>query len=368
MDHFSLTQNDPTCNARLGILRTSHGSVETPVFMPVGTAASVKAMPQDFLRELQVRILLGNTYHLYLRPGHEIIGTLGGLHRFMSWDRAILTDSGGFQVFSHQKLRRITEEGVQFRSHLDGSSHWLTPEKAVEIQQALGSDIAMALDDCTPYPCTPEMTRTSLLRTSRWARRCRQAFVPGMQRQYGIIQGGMHKELRQESLNRTVEIGFDGYALGGFSVGEPKQLMWELVAEFAPRLPQHQPRYLMGVGTPLDIINGVTSGIDMFDCVLPTRNARNGCLFTSQGRIVIKNSRYLRDEGPLDPNCGCKVCKSYSRAYLRHLFMSGEMLSAVLNTYHNLYYYLDIMAKIRQFIQLKNLAGLREQLIQVYEE
>jgi queuine tRNA-ribosyltransferase len=365
MPHFTLLEKDAG-GARRGLLQTTHGVVETPVFMPVGTAASVKAMPQDLLRELQVRILLGNTYHLYLRPGHETIECLGGLHRFMSWDRAILTDSGGFQVFSHQKLRRITEDGVQFRSHLDGSSHQLTPEKVVEIQRALGSDISMVLDDCTPYPSTPEMTRASLRLTARWAARCREAFHPGTQWQFGIVQGGMYPELRAESLERTVAIGFDGYALGGFSVGEPKELMWQRVSELAPRMPQDQPRYLMGVGTPLDLVNGVMMGMDMFDCVLPTRNARNGCLFTSQGRIIIKNARYLRDEGPLDPACGCKVCCTYSRAYLRHLFMSGEMLSATLNTYHNLYYYLDIMAKIRQLIQLKNLAGFRERLLQVY--
>lgn len=334
--------------------------------MPVGTAASVKSLPQEMLLELGVEMLLCNTYHLYLRPGHETIAALGGLHRFMSWNRPILTDSGGFQVYSHRQLRSVHEEGVYFRSHLDGGSHLLTPEKAVEIQLALGSDIAMVLDDCTPYPSTYEMTRASLELTARWAARCRQASRAEAQMEFGIVQGGMFPDLRQASADKTVQIGFDGYALGGFSVGEPKDLMWELVAHVTPSLPEDKPRYLMGVGTPLDLIDGVLLGIDMFDCVLPTRNARNGCLFTSIGRIIIKNARHQREDLPLDPNCGCKVCRNYSRAYLRHLFMNGEMLSAVLNTYHNLYFYLDIMGKIRDCFQLKSLTSLRNSVAKAY--
>ncbi len=336
--------------------------------MPVGTAGSVKAIPQHLLEELDVQILLGNTYHLYLRPGHQVIGELGGLHRFMSWERSILTDSGGYQVFSHQDLRRITEEGVRFRSHLDGSAHLLTPEKAMEIQQALGSDIVMVLDDCTPYPASAAETRQSLELSARWARRCRDFFSGGERGQqlFGIVQGGMYPDLRLASMEKTVETGFDGYALGGFSVGEPKDIMFPLVAEMAPRLPREKPRYLMGVGTPLDLVEGVCCGIDMFDCVMPTRNARNGCLFTSQGKVIIKNARYLRDESPLDPDCSCLVCRRYSKAYLRHLFLSREILSSTLNTIHNIHFYLDIMRKIRHFIRLNNLAGFRDSLRGIY--
>jgi len=368
MNRFQVTAKDSGSNARCGQLTTAHGTLETPVFMPVGTAGSVKAIPQHLLEELDVQILLGNTYHLYLRPGHQVIGELGGLHRFMSWERSILTDSGGYQVFSHQDLRRITEEGVRFRSHLDGSAHLLTPEKAMEIQQALGSDIVMVLDDCTPYPASAAETRQSLELSARWARRCRDFFSGGERGQqlFGIVQGGMYPDLRLASMEKTVETGFDGYALGGFSVGEPKDIMFPLVAEMAPRLPREKPRYLMGVGTPLDLVEGVCCGIDMFDCVMPTRNARNGCLFTSQGKVIIKNARYLRDESPLDPDCSCLVCRRYSKAYLRHLFLSREILSSTLNTIHNIHFYLDIMRKIRHFIRLNNLAGFRDSLRGIY--
>lgn len=366
MQNFRVIARESDSAARLGFLATQHGEIETPVFMPVGTAATVKSLPQDLLNELEVKILLCNTYHLYLRPGTETIAALGGLHRFMSWDASILTDSGGFQVFSQRQLRQIREDGVHFRSHLDGSSHLLTPEKAVEIQQVLGSDITMVLDDCTPYPSTYEMTRASLEMTARWAGRCRRAFRSSNQLQFGIVQGGMFSDLRIASLSKTVENNFDGYALGGFSVGEPKELMWQLVEDLEPHLPSEKPRYLMGVGSPLDLVEGALLGIDMFDCVMPTRNARNGCLFTSAGRIIIKNARYRNQELPLDANCNCKICRTYSRGYLRHLFVSGELLSSVLNTYHNLYFYLDIMRKIRHCIPLNSLSQLRNSLGQVY--
>ncbi len=371
MKIYEKTAEDSGTRARLGKITTRHGVVETPVFMPVGTAGTVKSLPQHLLEELGVQILLGNTYHLYLRPGPEVVRDLGGLHGFMAWAGAILTDSGGYQVFSHQDLRRIREEGVRFRSHIDGSSHLLTPEKAIDIQHALGSDIAMVLDDCTPYPSTWEKTRQSLELSARWARRCREALPPdqGGPSLFGIVQGGMYPDLRQASLERTLEAGdFEGYALGGFSVGEPKDLMRDLVSRMAPQLPEDKPRYLMGVGTPLDLVEGVCCGIDMFDCVMPTRNARNGCLFTSRGKVIIKNSRYLRDDSPLDPECGCRVCRRYSKAYLRHLFMSREILSAVLNTYHNIHFYLDIMRKIRQCIRLNHLADFLKSLRGVYGE
>ena len=376
--------------ARRGRLITPHGAVETPVFMPVGTAATVKGVAQDVLEELGVEILLGNTYHLYLRPGIEQVRKLGGLHRFMSWPRAILTDSGGFQVFSLSELRKVTEEGVTFRSHLDGSSHFFSPESAMEAQIGLGADIIMAFDECTEHPAELTRARASMEMTLRWAQRSKKYFhehkeevpwngyqasaisrqeqqVPRplaraqndrefgvragmMQALFGIVQGGMDHALRQESAERTIEIGFDGYAIGGLSVGEPRALTREIVESTIQHLPADKPRYLMGVGTPEEIIEYANLGVDMMDCVLPTRAARHGLLFTSEGKISIKQARYAGDEAPLDPNCSCRVCARYSRAYLRHLYASNEVLAQVLNTIHNLSFYLDTMRRVRHAI------------------
>jgi queuine tRNA-ribosyltransferase len=345
--------------SRLGKLLTRHGEIDTPVFMPVGTLGSVKGISQDLLEELGVQILLGNTYHLYLRPGVETVRKLGGLHRFMSWERAILTDSGGFQVFSLNELRKVTEEGVTFRSHLDGSSHFLSPERAMEIQIGLGADIIMAFDECTEFPAERERVRESMEMTLRWAKRSKQYFeehkneVPWgdhkvqTQALFGIVQGGMDRELRRESALRTVEIGFPGYAIGGLSVGEPRELTREVVESTLEHLPKDKPRYLMGVGTPEEIALYAGMGVDMMDCVLPTRAARHGLLFTSEGRVSIKQARYAEDPSPLDPACACLVCRRYSRAYLRHLYASGELVAQVLNTTHNLYYYLQTMQRVR---------------------
>jgi len=369
--------------ARAGRLLTPHGEIETPVFMPVGTVASVKGVPQETLEELGAQIILGNTYHLYLRPGVETVRKLGGLHRFMSWPRAILTDSGGFQVFSLNELRKLTEEGVTFRSHLDGSSHFFSPESAMEAQIGLGADIIMAFDECTEYPADRERVRASMALTARWAARSKKYFeehrneVPwggasktptlaaksaarmghpragdSTQSLFGIVQGGMDRELRRESAERTIEIGFPGYAIGGLSVGEPRELTREIVESTLEYLPADKPRYLMGVGTPEEIVEYAKLGIDMMDCVLPTRAARHGLLFTSEGKISIKQARYAQDQGPLDPNCSCRVCRRYSRAYLRHLYASNEVLAQVLNTIHNLSFYLDTMRGVRHSILL----------------
>jgi queuine tRNA-ribosyltransferase len=353
--------------ARAGRLITPHGEIETPVFMPVGTLASVKGVSQDILEELGVQILLGNTYHLYLRPGVEQVRKLGGLHRFMAWPRAILTDSGGFQVFSLNGLRKVSEEGVTFRSHLDGSSHFLSPENAMKAQIGLGADIIMAFDECTEYPADRERMRASMDLTLRWAERSKRYFeahkeeVPwkanvgidvSTQALFGIVQGGMDLQLRRESAERTIEIGFPGYAIGGLSVGEPRALTREVVESTLEHLPTNKPRYLMGVGTPEEIVQYAESGVDMMDCVLPTRAARHGLLFTSEGKISIKQARYAGDEAPLDPNCGCRVCRRYSRAYLRHLYAANEVLAQVLNTVHNLSFYLDTMRAVRHSISL----------------
>ena len=355
--------------ARTGRLITPHGEVETPVFMPVGTLASVKGVSQDILEELDVQILLGNTYHLYLRPGVEQIRRLGGLHRFMAWPRPILTDSGGFQVFSLNELRKVSEQGVTFRSHLDGSSHSFSPESAMEAQIGLGADIIMAFDECTEYPAAPQRVRQSMELTLRWAERSKNYFeehkqqVPWFQNDhrvkqgqhqalFGIVQGGMDHELRKESVERTVEVGFPGYAIGGLSVGEPRSLTGEVVEATIEHLPADKPRYLMGVGTPEEIVEYASLGIDMMDCVLPTRAARHGLLFTSAGKISIKQARYASDQLPLDPNCACRVCSRYSRAYLRHLYASNEVLAQVLNTIHNLSFYLDTMRRVRHSIAL----------------
>ena len=386
--------------ARAGRLTTSHGEVETPVFMPVGTVGSVKGVPQDVLEELGVEILLGNTYHLYLRPGVGEIRQLGGLHRFMSWRRAILTDSGGFQVFSLTDLRKLSEDGVTFRSHLDGSSHFFSPESATQAQIALGADIIMAFDECTEYPAEGQRVRESMQLTLRWAERSKRYFeehkneVPwndtstlqlpiagsieiqnskletqksptaelrsagqtrasaSTQALFGIVQGGVDSALRKESAERTLEIGFPGYAIGGLSVGEPRHVTREIVEATVEHLPLDQPRYLMGVGTPEEIVEYANLGIDMMDCVLPTRAARHGLLFTSEGRISIKQAQYAADESPLDPNCRCKVCSRYSRAYLRHLYVANEILAQTLNTIHNLSFYLDTMRAVRHSISL----------------
>lgn len=365
-------------SARLGRLTTPHGVVETPVFMPVGTVASVKGVSQDILEELGVQILLGNTYHLYLRPGVEQVRQLGGLHRFMAWPRAILTDSGGFQVFSLNELRQVSEEGVKFRSHLDGSSHFFTPESAMQAQIGLGADIIMAFDECTEHPADRERVRQSMELTLRWAERSKKYFeahkheVPWskdakrtgaispdqIQALFGIVQGGMDAALRKESAERTLEIGFPGYAIGGLSVGEPRAVTREVVEATLQHLPIHKPRYLMGVGTPEEIVEYAGLGIDMMDCVLPTRAARHGLLFTSEGRVSIKQARYAGDQGPLDANCGCRVCQRYSRAYLRHLYAANEVLAQVLNTVHNLSFYLDTMRAVRHSIALGNRSQL----------
>jgi queuine tRNA-ribosyltransferase len=362
---FEVVKTDPS-GARLGRLETPHGVIETPVFMPVGTAATVKGVPQQTLEALGVRILLANTYHLYLRPGHERVKRLGGLHRFMSWPGAILTDSGGFQVFSMSGLREVSDEGVRFRSHLDGSEHFFTPERAVEVQAALGSDIAMVLDECIEFPASHEHARQAMRRTHDWAERSRRAFAergdPERQSQFAIVQGGVHADLRRESADALVDMNFPGYAIGGLAVGEPHTLTLEMAAEATARLPAEKPRYLMGVGKPEDLIDYVTAGIDMMDCVMPTRNARNGCLFTQQGRLLIKNAKYAEDERPIDAECECPVCRRYTRAYLRHLYLANEILASVLNSIHNVYFYLDRMRKIREAIYSGNLAVLRSDL------
>ncbi len=362
---FEVLKTDSS-GARLGRLTTPHGVIDTPAFMPVGTAATVKGMTQEMLEDLGVQILLGNTYHLYLRPGHEAIRRMGGLHRFMSWPRAILTDSGGYQVFSLADLRKVTDEGVRFRSHLDGSEHFLTPEKVVEVQMALGSDIQMVLDECIEYPASHEHARHAAARTLDWARRSGAYFAAhgdaAQQMQFGIVQGGAYADLRRQSADQLAGLNFPGYAVGGLAVGEPHTLTCEMTAEVTARLPADRPRYLMGVGKPEDLADYVRHGIDMMDCVLPTRNARNGCLFTSQGRVLIKNARYAEDPRPVDESCRCLVCQRYSRAYLRHLFMADEILGAILNTHHNLYFYLDIMRKIRDAIEFGDLAGFSSEL------
>src|ERR1700722_14007642 len=374
--HFEILKTDPT-GARLGRLTTPHGVIDTPAFMPVGTVGTVKGLTQQALTELGVQILLGNTYHLYLRPGHERIRKLGGLHRFMSWPGAILTDSGGFQVFSLTELNKVTDDGVVFRSHLDGSEHFLTPEKSIEIQQALGSDIAMAFDECIEYPADHERAASSLQRTTGWARRCRdyaralrddgrtnaQASTNPGQSIFGIVQGGMHTDLRRDSARQLVELDFPGYAIGGLAVGEPHQLSIEMAAVSAEMLPMDRPRYVMGVGLPEQLPDYVRCGVDMMDCVLPTRNARNGCLFTSAGRVNIRNAVYTHDPRPLDERFSCMVCRTYSRAYLRHLFHANEILAAILNSHHNVAFFLDIMSKIRQAIAFGELAEFSSEFL-----
>jgi len=359
---FEVLKTDAT-GARLGRLRTPRGEIKTPVFMPVGTQATVKSLRNEALEELGAQIILGNTYHLYLRPGHELIGKLGGLHKFMSWERAILTDSGGYQVFSLSELRKITDEGVRFRSHLDGAEHLLTPEKAAEIQLALGSDIAMVLDECIATPAPREIAEAALKRTTAWAKRARAFFLQCASRngdlrqwQFGIVQGATFPDLRRESAQQLVEIDFPGYAVGGLAVGEPHGVTCEMTAEAARLLPEGKPRYLMGVGRPEQIADYVARGIDMMDCVLPTRAARHACIYTSEGKVLIKNARYAQDQRPLDPACSCSVCARYTRAYLRHLFAAGELTAAILATHHNIHFYLDLLRQIREAIEFGNLA------------
>jgi len=345
---FSIFNTDG--EARGGILETARGSIHTPAFMPVGTVGTVKAMTPDELKEIGAEIILSNTYHLYLRPGHEVVQSLGGLHTFMNWDRPILTDSGGFQVFSLSALRKIEDAGVHFKSHLDGSMHFIGPAEAMAIQASLGSDIAMVFDDCTPYPSTHSYAMDSLFRTLQWAAQCRELQREG-QALFGIVQGGLYEDLRKKSVDELTDIGFDGYAVGGLSVGEPKEDMHRMIRFTAPLLPYDKPRYLMGIGDLHDVLVAVEAGFDMFDCVMPTRNARNGTLFTSQGRISIKREEFRSDKSPLDPECGCETCRNYSRGYLRHMFLSREILSMRLNTIHNLAFYLQFFRNMRKSIE-----------------
>ncbi len=349
---YELIKKDSRTKARRGRVNTPHGLIETPVFMPVGTAGTVKAMKPEEVRDMGAQIILGNTYHLYLRPGHEVVKAAGGLHKFMNWERAILTDSGGFQVFSLGAMRKISEEGVEFRSHIDGSKHMLSPEKSMEIQNALGSDIMMAFDECAPYPADRNYVKNSLERTTRWLKRCKEYHKNTEQQSlFGIMQGGMYKDLRKQSAEEIVELDLPGYAIGGLSVGEPKEIMYEVMDDCVDYLPADKPRYLMGVGSPDCLFEGVERGIDMFDCVLPTRIARHGMAMTSQGRVNIKNAKYERDFTPLDPNCDCYTCRNYSKAYLRHLFKSDEILSSMLMTTHNLHFLVNTMAGIRKAIE-----------------
>lgn len=362
---FRVTHTDG--RARRGELATPHGVIQTPAFMPVGTQGTVKGVTHQQLLDIDAEIILANTYHLYLRPGDELVRRRGGLHRFIGWPRPILTDSGGYQAFSLASTRTIDEQGVEFRSHLDGSLHQLSPEGACEIQARLGSDITMVLDECLGYPATEADAETSMERTARWAARARARFAsvtestnPG-QAQFGIVQGGVWPALRARSVERTVTVGFEGYAIGGLSVGEPIDVMYDTVDVTAPLLPTDRPRYLMGAGTPDDLVECVSRGIDLFDCVLPTRNARNGQLFTSEGKLNIKNARYAEDDRPVDERCGCYTCRTASRAYLRHLFLANEITSSTLNTLHNLTFYLDTMKRIREAIVFDSLENLRRQ-------
>lgn len=348
--------------ARLGRVHTPHGSFDTPAFMPVGTQASVKGMSPDELKDVKAGIILGNTYHLYLRPGHELIEKAGGLHRFMNWDRPILTDSGGFQVFSLADLRDIREEGVTFRSHIDGSRHFISPEKSMEIQNALGSDIMMAFDECAPYPCDYDYAKKSMEMTTRWAIRCKEAHKNTQhQALFGIVQGSTYADLRRESANQLTELDFPGYGIGGLSVGEPGEVMNEILEETTPLLPADKPRYLMGVGSPDYLIDGSIRGVDMFDCVLPTRIGRNGTVFTANGRIIVRDAKYAADFTPIDPECDCYVCRNFTRGYIRHLFKSGEMLGLRLATWHNLRFLLKLMEEVREAIREDRLMDYRNE-------
>ena len=364
---YELIKTCKQTGARLGRLHTPHGVIETPIFMPVGTQATVKAMTPEELKEIGSQIILSNTYHLYMRPGHDLIERAGGLHKFMNWDKPILTDSGGFQVFSLGPLRKIKEEGVEFRSHLDGSKHFLSPEKATEIQNAIGSDIIMAFDECAPYPADRQYVKNSLERTTRWLERCKAAHkYPEKQALFGIVQGGMYKELREQSAKEITAIDLPGYAIGGLSVGEPKDMMYEVLDYTVPLLPEDKPRYLMGVGSPDDLLEGVLRGIDMFDCVLPTRIARNGTAMTSQGKVVVRNASYAEYFTSLDPECDCYTCKNYTKAYLRHLIKCNEILGARLLTIHNLHFLLKMMENVREAIKEDRLLDYKKDFFEKY--
>lgn len=364
--HFTVKATDG--QARRAALTTAHGVVETPIFMPVGTQGSVKSLcPQD-LEDAGSQIILGNTYHLYLRPGDELLARRGGLHRFAAWNKPILTDSGGFQVFSLKEIRKISEQGVEFRSHIDGSKHFFSPEKVMSIQNNIGSDIMMVLDECVAYGADYDYTAKSLELTTRWARRCREAHPKGHNGQllFGIIQGGFFKDLRERSLEQLSQIDFDGMAIGGLSVGESIPEMYDMLHHIAPLMPAHKPRYLMGVGTPLDILEGIEAGVDMFDCVLPTRNARNGTLYTSRGKVNIRRSEYKEDDSPLDPDCACYTCRTFSKAYLRHLHVAQEILSYRLNSLHNITFFLNMVRQARQAIEQGRFAQLKARYVETF--
>jgi len=363
---FELIKECSRTGARLGRVCTPHGSFETPVFMPVGTQATVKALTPRDLKEANARIILANTYHLYLRPGHELVKQAGGLHKFMNWDRPILTDSGGFQVFSLSDLRDITDEGVYFRSHIDGSKHFISPEKAIEIENALGADIIMAFDECVPYPCDYETAKNAVDRTTLWAKRCKAAHQRDDQALFGIIQGSVFHDLRLRSVEQILELDFPGYAIGGLSVGEPKPLMYDILEHMIPSMPKDKPRYLMGVGSPDCLVEGVIRGVDMFDCVLPTRTARTGLAMTSQGKVMLRNATYQWDFGPLDPECDCYTCSNFSRAYLRHLVKAREILAAVLISLHNIRFLVRFMEEIREAIKNDSLVEYKEKFFKSY--
>ncbi|UCD71181.1 MAG: tRNA guanosine(34) transglycosylase Tgt [Syntrophobacterales bacterium] len=358
---FHLMKTEKETGARLGKIITAHGEFETPAFIPVGSQASIKSMTSDDLIEIGVEIISNNSYHLYLRPGHRIIEQLGGLHRFMNWNHPILTDSGGYQLFSLGQLREICTDGVMFQSHIDGSRHFISPEMAIEIQRSLGADIIMSLDECIPYPASYEYALRSTTLTTEWARQCKEALRGNGQALFGIVQGGMFEDLREKSARELREIGFDGYAIGGLSVGESPEVMYHIISHTSPLLPREKPRYLMGVGKPEDLIDAVKGGVDLFDCVIPTRNARNGMLFTSFGKLVIKNARYATDERPIEEWCGCYTCRHHSRAYLRHLYMAREILALRLNTIHNLYYYVHLIKGLREAIRQDRLVNFCKQ-------
>ena len=364
---FEVHKVDPRTRARRGTLHLPHGDVQTPIFMPVGTQATVKAMSPDEMHEIGTQILLSNTYHLFLRPGHEIIRELGGLHQFMHWDKPILTDSGGFQVFSLSEMRKVKEEGVEFRSHLDGSKCFITPEYDMEIQQALGADIAMAFDECSPYPCDYDRAKAAMNRTHRWAKRCQQHHIDDDQVLFGIVQGAFFKDLRIESAKTLRDMDFFGYGIGGLSVGEPKPVMYEMLEAIMPHMAAEKPRYLMGVGSPDCLIEGALRGVDMFDCVLATRIARNGTCFTHDGRVVIKNAQYAHDFRPLDEHCDCYACQNFSRAYIRHLFKAGEITGARLASIHNLRFLIRLMEQVKQAIQEDRLLDFRNEFFSHYD-
>mgnify|MGYP001810173414 CR=1 FL=1 len=364
---YELIKTCAQSGARLGRVHTPHGTFETPAFMPVGTQATVKGMTPEEMKEVGAQIILSNTYHLFLRPGHDIVREAGGLHGFMHWDRPILTDSGGFQVFSLSKLNKIKEDGVMFRSHIDGSKKFLSPEMSIEVQNALGADIIMSFDECAPYPCEYNYAKRSMEMTTRWAKRCKAAHRrPDEQALFGIVQGSTYKELRIESAKQLVDLDFPGYSIGGLSVGEPGAIMNDILEHTVPHLPTDKPRYLMGVGSPDFLIDGALRGVDMFDCVLPTRIGRNGTIFTANGRIIVRDAKYARDYTPMDPECDCYVCRNYTRAYIRHLFKAGELLGLRLATWHNLHFLLELMKRVRQAIAEDRLPQFRTEFFLKY--